>query len=569
MKIKKIILGLLGCSLILSSCSTEGDLPVRQEENSVSFTASVGAPLTRATATKWEANDAIGVYALNDGQQLTTGVYDSKENIKYTTTSTGTSGEFTVADASQTIKLPGNGNKIDFIAYYPYSQNVTGYKVGVDVSSQTDLTAIDFLYATKAGITKSSPTVNLTFNHKLSRVVIALEKEGTISLDNAEVTFKNAITDAKLVLADGTVEKGTNTADVSANMDNTAHTATAILIPGQKVADLVVEIKLADGKMYKWTPNTADYVLESGKSAKYTLTLTEGNVDANVNGNSINDWDNATGNGTGSGTLDPQTTSFTADKQELSFTSDAGSSDIAITANPTTITWTATSDQTWATLGSANGTGSGSLAVNVTKNDTTAERTAIITITPSKGNAITVKVKQAGVTSPNTPVVLFPGSDFNDWATFESSVEEKDTSVKKSENEGRGGSTALHIQGNPGNAYLFKTRVPSNFTAPASKIIFYIKGSSVTKSLSINLFKKDGSSVKFNLLSYTAEKILAPKGGNSYTGEINTANNWLKVTLDVSSISNEIQTTQGELLFALKGSTGGTYDLYIDDITVE
>ncbi len=400
MKIKNLFLGLLGVvTLTLSSCDNEADLSMIENTKTVSFSASVGSPLTRATATKWESGDAIGVYALNDGKKLASAnVYDGKENIKYTTTSTGTSGSFTAAEASKAIKLPGSGDKLDFVAYYPYAQTVSDYKVAVDVSNQTDLTAIDFLYATKAGVSKNtSTTVNLTFNHKLSRVVIELKKEGTISLDGAKIKFKNAITDAKLVLKDGTVEKGSNKADVEAKMDDTAHTGTVILIPGQKMSELAVEVKLTDGKTYSWTPIAAkDYTLESGKSAKYVLTLTEGNVNANVNGSGINNWDNAGGNGQGTGTLDPQTTSFTTDKTELAFTSAAGDDNVKITANPNTTTWTAVSSETWAKVSPANGTGSGDLKVSVEENTASTERTATVTITPNKGKAVTVTVKQAG-----------------------------------------------------------------------------------------------------------------------------------------------------------------------------
>ena len=42
-----------------------------------------------------------------------------------------------------------------------------------------------------------------------------------------------------------------------------------------------------------------------------------------------------------------------------------------------------------------------------------------------------------------------------------------------------------------------------------------------------------------------------------------------KVTLDISSIAGQINTTPGEDLFAMKFGSKSDYDLFVDDITIE
>ncbi len=295
MKVQKLVLGLLGMSMFLTSCNEEG---AEITPNKVTFSASVGSPMTRATETAWEANDAIGVYALKNGQALAdASIYESKKNIKYVTAQAGATGDFDAATTSEAIEL--TDEVVDFIAYHPYSDKVTAdYKVAINVADQS-VKGIDMLYATKQSHTNSQPDVNLVFNHVMSRVKVVLQpKQGTnLDVTNAKITLKNALTQGTLSLIDGTVEKGTDKADID------AVNGSAILVPGQDMAEITVKIVLADGKTYEWTPTTN--VLEGGKSSTYTLTLTKGGVIANTTGN-INGFGQGTG---GNETLDPKTDS--------------------------------------------------------------------------------------------------------------------------------------------------------------------------------------------------------------------------------------------------------------------
>ena len=69
---------------------------------------------------------------------------------------------------------------------------------------------------------------------------------------------------------------------------------------------------------------------------------------------------------------------------------------------------------------------------------------------------------------------------------------------------------------------------------------------------------------------YNSHQVIEPTDANSYAnGGINTGGEWIQVTLDISSIASQINTTSGQNLFALKVGKTANYDLLVDDITIE
>lgn len=203
-----------------------------------------------------------------------------------------------------------------------------------------------------------------------------------------------------------------------------------------------------------------------------------------------------------------------------------------------------------------------------------------------EGNVTVDPDNTGGVTPPPTPQpttgeLLFPGSDFEDFAAFKGVLNSYGLQKYATEaaGAGRNGSTALHIKGTPsGNDYVF---TPMNTTGKdfsgKTKITFYIKGTAAGRSLLFNLYPEDktapdlydnGKGDKYYTYNLgdvnNADANLSVAKNNQYTGSI-TATDWVKVTLDISGRS----IAKSGNLFALKTGKTGTYDLYIDDITIE
>ncbi len=245
--------------------------------------------------------------------------------------------------------------------------------------------------------------------------------------------------------------------------------------------------------------------------------------------------------------------------------------DIAITASGA---WTATTEGTGFTVSSLTGTGS----ATVTATATAASGASGKIIFTLDGTAVTQEVTVSQKTSGGTTGSnLFPGSDFDDWSAFLSSLNSFGLSTNgyasQSANGGRDGSGALFLNGTPSkNDYTFTAVVPDGFSAAGkTKIVFYMKGTSA-KSLSLNVYVGSGSTMGtdykcYNLGDYSAEGTVLPTASNSYTGIIDTGGNWMKVTLDISNLT--LNSTAGENLFALKVGSAAAYNLLVDDITLE
>ncbi len=180
-----------------------------------------------------------------------------------------------------------------------------------------------------------------------------------------------------------------------------------------------------------------------------------------------------------------------------------------------------------------------------------------------------------GVTPPPTPQpttgeLLFPGADFEDFAAFKGALNSrfglKDYATEAA-GAGRNGSTALHIKNTPaGNDYIFtvENKAGKNFSGK-TKISFYIKGTAAGKSLSCNVYTGGTSYKPFNVGDVNnADVNVSVAENNQYAGNI-TANDWVKVTLDITGITLP---TSGNL-FSLKVGKEAAWDLYLDDFTIE
>lgn len=166
---------------------------------------------------------------------------------------------------------------------------------------------------------------------------------------------------------------------------------------------------------------------------------------------------------------------------------------------------------------------------------------------------------------------LFAGSDFENWTAFTGGLSSNGIQAYATQATGAGldGSAALSINGTPaGNDYVFTALAASGYPSTPKAIKFYIKGTS-GKSVSINVYKNDGTYYVYNLGTFTTAATLEPAGTNQYTGTINTGGEWQLVTLDVSGISDLNLTATDKSFFALKVGKSEAYDLLFDNFTIE
>lgn len=549
----------------LYSCSNDDDTINERNQKYVEFTGSIETNLrlaTRAQATSWDTGDAIGVY-MKDAS----GFVGTAENIRHTTPGNGA---FTAATAG--IEFPADGSNVDFIAYYPHQTTITSYIYPINIANQAPLSAIDLLYSNETtSVNKTTPTVGLNFKHQLSQLILSVSAgDGITSLTGLTASIKDLTTNGSFNISTGAITIGSTKSTISGVTNVTsATTATvnAILVPGQNLNTGKVTFAI-NGKIWDWTPSSMD--LESGKKYTYNISLTQtGIVVLNPNA-TIEDWTEKNTGGSNIILTPNQDPNFEANKATVSLGASTTLTDVVALTTQSTETWTATSSETWLTLSPISGTGSGNINLTATAN-TGVARTAIVTLTPTTVTftPITITVNQAAGGTPSS--LLFPGSDFENWAAFTGSLNSYGllSYASQSPTGGRNGSSALHISGTPAaNDYLFTAQASSSVTA--SKIVFYIKGTSPGKSLSFNVYSQDtgaaGGYYKFNLGICGQQDItLASSAANSYSGSINTNGQWVKITLDITGYN--LNSTGN--LFALKTGSASAYDLYVDDITFE
>ena len=168
-------------ALLFAACANEEDGIGNNGPVAATVKADIVKNVTRATTDNtWSNNDAIGVNVTSIG-------YTIGDNVKYTTTGDG---KFTsdnpiyFADARETMI---------FNAYYPYQENMDGNGIvnnwNMAEVKEGEPCPADFLFATGATATKSSPQVQFTgdnqFKHCMSMIRLTFKAGKGINANNA------------------------------------------------------------------------------------------------------------------------------------------------------------------------------------------------------------------------------------------------------------------------------------------------------------------------------------------------------------------------------------------------
>ncbi|MDK7374556.1 T9SS type A sorting domain-containing protein [Weeksella virosa] len=165
-------------------------------------------------------------------------------------------------------------------------------------------------------------------------------------------------------------------------------------------------------------------------------------------------------------------------------------------------------------------------------------------------------------------VNAIPGSDFENWEEFTSGVNSYGIKAYAVQGVGKGvdGSNSLNITTNTQkNDYVFTSRLGSKLTSQPKQITFWVKGTA-GKTLSLNIYKVDGTYYPYNVGDLSADTTVVSSANNQYAGVINTNGNWVKVTLDLSDKTDLNVTDLDKDFFALKIGKDVDYALDIDNI---
>lgn len=290
MKLSNLLYAGMLSSLALVSCTDNDENSEWTGSEGVVFTTSIQS---RVSGNSWNANDEVGIFMTPNGSEIASATAANKKYLAQTNGSL-------VAAPGEGIYLPATG-KVDFIAYYPYSNALSGNVMDVNVADQSKPGAIDLLYSneTKGVEAANGKTIALKFVRKMSKITLDMTKDETIeSFEGLKVEMKGIATEGKFDLAKGTVKAtdGKNTQAVAMNIGNVEAStakATAIILPTAAATDqtkMDLTFTLA-GKTF--THSIADLTaFEAGKNVTFgvKLSVNNGKPVVTVGNATIKDW---------------------------------------------------------------------------------------------------------------------------------------------------------------------------------------------------------------------------------------------------------------------------------------
>lgn len=260
---RKTILFGLAAAMLATACSEEDDLRQGIAGEGITFTSSV---MSRATDTSFEAEDAIGVSMYTES-----GFVGNATNVQYTTAN----GTAFTSTKPMTWGAAGSAENVDFKGVYPYKADAVDdgiYSFTLATGEGASLSDNDVMYSSMTDVAVGSNNVNLTFKHKLVKVVMQVYDQNRKLLPGATVKINNQQTSGTLNLADGTV---TSTSAADATLDFASNPE----VEGE-YQTIVMPSAATQGRVITITYNNVDYpcpvdmyAFESGTKIIFSATL--------------------------------------------------------------------------------------------------------------------------------------------------------------------------------------------------------------------------------------------------------------------------------------------------------
>ena len=260
---RKTILFGLAAAMLVAACSEEDDLRQGIAGEGITFTSSV---MSRATDTSFEPEDAIGVSMYTES-----GFVGNATNVQYTSKD----GKAFTSTNPMTWGAAGSAETVDFKGVYPYKAEAVAdgiYSFTLATDDGASLSDNDVMYSSMTDVAVGAKNVNLTFKHKLVKVVMQVYDQNKNLLSGATVKINNQQTSGTLNLADGTV---TSTGDANATLNFASNSDVS---GGYQT--IVMPSAPTQGRVITITYNNVDYpcpvdmyAFESGTKIIFSATL--------------------------------------------------------------------------------------------------------------------------------------------------------------------------------------------------------------------------------------------------------------------------------------------------------
>lgn len=325
-------------ALMMAGCSNEVEEQVMDSRRvPLQINGDINMLMTRAADGHWDENDAIGVYMVNADNSIV----DEVSNYRYEVLDK-VSGSFSPAGENNTAYFPENGDAVNVVAYYPQGE-VVDNKLSLDLANQGEQPRIDLMSANAEGASKSNPTINLEFKHRLTKLFFVIE--GDVNTDGIEATISDQYTkiqydilNDKLLVAEGSEKE--EIVMKYWNLDNYRFTE-AIVLPNDEnnsVVDRKLTFRLNEKIFNATISNTTTF--EAGKKYTYKVKFetTPSGINVSITGVSIKNWDD--GDISGDNIIVPGTLKFEKLYLASGFTDWGTPHEMTKSEDGKTFTWT-------------------------------------------------------------------------------------------------------------------------------------------------------------------------------------------------------------------------------------
>lgn len=268
--------------LILTGCTNNDNDETSTDRIPVHIQAGI---TTRVSGTQWENDDIIGLYMTSTG---TGNIAEGVDNYPYVT---GGDGTFKPDNPSKVAFYPLGSDKVDLHAYYPWSTQITGSIINIDVSDQSN-PDMDLLTAKVIERSNQAKDAHFKFRHRLAKLSFTLDGSGVNEdVTGAIITVEDVSLQGNYNLLSDVLTPGQTktTIDVPSSGNNYS----IILLPGYVDSGVKFVVTLKDGNTFTASiPSGTEF--QAGVNNKFTLNLRAQSIKITAE---IEDWDEGSDNG--------------------------------------------------------------------------------------------------------------------------------------------------------------------------------------------------------------------------------------------------------------------------------
>ena len=237
--------------MLMAACGNEEESSL-VSSMPIQFSAEIAA--SRVTDDSWNIGDRIGISMTGDGSE--------KTNLPYVTVQTD--GKFSAE--GEELRFPDEPKEVNFYAYYPYSETLSGDILTFNVDGKTDV-----LWAQKtvSAEEQTAAAVSLEFSHVLSKVLVkttGFAEDVAVALEGASYN------QGTLNIMDGTVAGTGEQEVISFTLLATSNPGefSAIFLP-ETTAGTKTLVVTSESEDREWKYDLSSFAFEGGKQYIYEI----------------------------------------------------------------------------------------------------------------------------------------------------------------------------------------------------------------------------------------------------------------------------------------------------------